>query len=43
MEKVLPNACFIKFTGTLLMKKTKNTANKFGGIIDDTSPISEES
>lgn len=40
MEKVLPNACFIVFTGTPLMKKQKNTANKFGGIID-TYPISE--
>lgn len=40
MGKVLPNACFIVFTGTPLMKKQKNTANKFGGIID-TYPISE--
>lgn len=40
MEKVLPNACFIVFTGTPLMKKQKNTALKFGGIID-TYPISE--
>lgn len=40
MEKVLPNACFIVFTGTPLMKKQKNTASKFGGIID-TYPISE--
>lgn len=40
MEKVLPNACFIVFTGTPLMKKQKNTADKFGGIID-TYPISE--
>lgn len=34
MRKVFPNACFIAFTGTPLMKKEKNTANKFGGIID---------
>jgi type I restriction enzyme R subunit len=34
MEKVLPNACFIVFTGTPLMKSQKNTAAKFGGIID---------
>jgi type I restriction enzyme R subunit len=34
MEKVFPNACFIAFTGTPLMKKEKNTAKKFGGIID---------
>ena len=34
MQKSLPNACFISFTGTPLMKKEKNTADKFGGIID---------
>ena len=34
MQQVLPNACFIAFTGTPLMKKEKNTAEKFGGIID---------
>lgn len=34
MRKVLPNACYIAFTGTPLMKKDKNTAQKFGGIID---------
>ncbi|MCD8528903.1 MAG: HsdR family type I site-specific deoxyribonuclease, partial [Chitinophagales bacterium] len=34
MELVLPNACFIVFTGTPLMKKEKSTAAKFGGIID---------
>jgi len=34
MMKALPNACFIAFTGTPLMKKEKNTAVKFGGIID---------
>jgi type I restriction enzyme R subunit len=33
MEKVLPNACFVGFTGTPLMRKEKNTAQKFGGII----------
>lgn len=33
MLKVLPNACFIGFTGTPLMGKEKNTARKFGGII----------
>lgn len=37
MERVLPNACFIVFTGTPLMKREKNTANKFGGIIDEYS------
>lgn len=34
MQKVLPNACFLAFTGTPLMKKEKSTAQKFGGIID---------
>lgn len=34
MQKVMPNACFLAFTGTPLMKKEKSTAQKFGGIID---------
>ncbi|MEW5798679.1 MAG: HsdR family type I site-specific deoxyribonuclease [Bacteroidota bacterium] len=34
MAKTLPNACFIAMTGTPLMKREKNTAAKFGGIID---------
>ena len=34
MQKVLPNACFLAFTGTPLMKTEKSTAQKFGGIID---------
>lgn len=34
MQRVLPNACFLAFTGTPLMKKEKSTAQKFGGIID---------
>jgi len=33
MQKVFPNACFIAFTGTPLMKKQKSTAEKFGGYI----------
>ena len=33
MGRVLPNACKIAFTGTPLMKKEKNTARTFGGII----------
>ena len=33
MRKMFPNACFIAFTGTPLMKAEKNTANKFGGLI----------
>lgn len=34
MRKVLPNACFIGFTGTPVMKKQKSTITKFGGLID---------
>lgn len=34
MLKTLPNACYIAMTGTPLLKKEKNTAYKFGGIID---------
>ena len=34
MRRVLPNACFIGFTGTPVMKKDKNTVEKFGGLID---------
>jgi type I restriction enzyme R subunit len=34
MQQVLPNACFLAFTGTPLVKVEKNTAKHFGGIID---------
>lgn len=34
MEKVFPNGCFVAFTGTPLRKREKNTAKKFGGLID---------
>lgn len=34
MLSCLPNACFIAFTGTPVVKADKNTINKFGGIID---------
>jgi len=33
LRRVFPNACFIAFTGTPLMKKEKSTAHKFGGYI----------
>lgn len=33
MRTVFPNACFIGFTGTPLMRKEKNTMMKFGNII----------
>jgi type I restriction enzyme R subunit len=35
MQKSMPNACFIAFTGTPLFKKDKNTLGKFGMLIDD--------
>lgn len=33
MRKILPNACYIGFTGTPLLKQEKSTAKKFGGFI----------
>ncbi|MFK4784565.1 type I restriction endonuclease subunit R [Fusobacterium sp. MFO224] len=33
MRVVFPNACYVGFTGTPLMKKEKNTMKKFGKII----------
>jgi type I restriction enzyme R subunit len=33
MRQVFPNACYIGFTGTPLLKKEKSTARKFGGFI----------
>ncbi|MCE5322426.1 HsdR family type I site-specific deoxyribonuclease [bacterium] len=33
MQKTLPNACYIGFTGTPIMHQHKNTVSKFGGII----------
>ncbi len=33
MKNVFPHACYIGFTGTPLLKKEKNTAQKFGGFI----------
>ena len=36
MQSVFPKACYIAFTGTPLMKKERNTAAKFGGIIEGT-------
>jgi type I restriction enzyme R subunit len=34
MRKVFPNACFLGFTGTPLMKAEKSTFERFGGLID---------
>ena len=41
MQQVFPKACFIAFTGTPLMKKEKNTAAKFGGIIGTPYTITD--
>jgi type I restriction enzyme, R subunit len=34
VQRIFPNGCYIGFTGTPLMKEEKNTAVRFGGIID---------
>lgn len=34
MLKTMPNACYIAMTGTPLFHRDKNTADKFGGMID---------
>jgi type I restriction enzyme R subunit len=39
MRKVLPNACYIAFTGTPVMTKDKNTIQKFGGLIEPAYTI----
>lgn len=39
MRRVLPNACFIAFTGTPVMKRDRNTVQKFGGLIQPTYTI----
>lgn len=41
MRKTLPNACFIAFTGTPLMKKEKNTASRFGGMITPVYTVNQ--
>ncbi|MBA3647458.1 MAG: type I restriction endonuclease subunit R [Chitinophagales bacterium] len=41
MQKVFPNACFIAFTGTPLIKRERNTAAKFGGLIEPSYTIIE--
>ena len=41
MQKVFPNACYIGFTGTPLMRKEKSTAVKFGGIIGTPYTINQ--
>lgn len=39
MRQALPNACFIGFTGTPLMKQEKSTARTFGGFIEPAYTI----
>lgn len=34
MQKTLPNACYVAFTGTPLFKKDRSTLAKFGTLID---------
>ena len=34
MRQMLPNACYLGFTGTPLLKKEKNNLLKFGGLIE---------
>ncbi|TKG95187.1 type I restriction endonuclease subunit R [Puteibacter caeruleilacunae] len=41
MQRVFPNACFIAFTGTPLMKKEKSTAKKFGGYIGKAYTVTD--
>ncbi len=41
MKKVLPNACYIGFTGTPLLKSEKSTAEKFGGFIQPVYSIND--
>lgn len=41
MQRVFPNACFIAFTGTPLMKKEKSTAIKFGGYIGKAYTVTD--
>ena len=40
MRQMFPNACYIGFTGTPLLKKEKNNFVKFGNLIDPHYPIS---
>lgn len=34
MRQMLPNACYLGFTGTPLLKQEKNNFSKFGGLIE---------
>ena len=39
MRKMLPNACYIGFTGTPLLREEKNSFAKFGGLIEPSYPV----
>ena len=41
MRKALPMACFIGFTGTPILKKEKNTVQRFGGLIEPSYTIQQ--
>lgn len=41
MRQMFPNACYLGFTGTPLMKKEKNSFARFGGLIKPTYSIDE--
>lgn len=41
MRRMFPNACYLGFTGTPLLKKEKNSFSKFGGLIDPHYSISQ--
>ena len=41
MRQILPNSCYIGFTGTPLMKEEKNSLGKFGGLIEPHYSINQ--
>ena len=41
MRQMFPNACYLGFTGTPLLKKEKNNFTKFGGLIEPHYSINQ--
>ena len=41
MRQMFPNACYLGFTGTPLMKKEKNSFLKFGGLVEPHYSINQ--
>ncbi|MDW7731167.1 MAG: type I restriction endonuclease subunit R [Methanolobus sp.] len=41
MRQMFPNACYLGFTGTPLMKKEKNSFTKFGGLLEPHYSITQ--